>query len=203
MKIARILYPVHVLGPGERVAIWTYGCPHACRGCANPELWKPEHVKETDEKSLRGYLEQIRARGAIDGFTITGGDPFYDRESLRKLLKIAGEWTEDILVYTGYRMEELLKQRKSVNIMKDIAVLIDGPYVEEQNNGHVLKGSDNQTIYYLKDQYRERYESYIGEYEGKFPAENFPAKDGMISVGIHKPDFRKKIQGRVEGGRHE
>lgn len=203
MKIARILYPVHVLGPGERIAIWTYGCPHACRGCANPELWNPAHVKETDEQSLRAYLEQLSARGTIDGITITGGDPFYDKDSLRQLLKIVSEWTEDILVYTGYQMEELLKWQETTDIMKGITVLIDGPYVEGQNNGHVLKGSDNQTIYYLKDQYKEKYESYIGKHNGKFLVENFPAKDGMISVGIHKPDFREKIQESMEGGRHE
>ncbi|MCM1261543.1 MAG: radical SAM protein [Butyrivibrio sp.] len=203
MKIARILYPVHVLGPGERIGIWTYGCPHACKGCANPELWNPAHVKETDEQSLRAYLEQLSARGAIDGITITGGDPFYDKDSLRQLLKIVSEWTEDILVYTGYQMEELLKWQETADIMKGIAVLIDGPYVEGQNNGHVLKGSDNQTIYYLKDQYKEKYESYINKHSGKFLVENFPAKDGTISVGIHKPDFREKIQESMEGGRHE
>lgn len=203
MKIARILYPVHALGPGERVAIWTYGCPHACRGCANPELWNPICVREMEEQSLFGYLEQLRARGAIDGITITGGDPFFDMDSLQKLLKIVGEYTEDILVYTGYQIEELQKQEKAVKIMKDIAVLIDGPYIEEQNNGHVLKGSDNQTIYYLKNQYEERYETYIKKHKGKFLVENFPAKDGMISVGIHKPDFREKIQKSVTGGKHE
>lgn len=203
MKIARILYPVHALGPGERVAIWTYGCPHACRGCANPELWNPIYVREMEEQSLRSYLEQLRARGAIDGITITGGDPFFDMDSLQKLLKIVGEYTEDILVYTGYQIEELQKQEKAVKIMKDIAVLIDGPYIEERNNGHVLKGSDNQTIYYLKNQYKERYETYIKKHKGKFLVENFPAKDGMISVGIHKPDFREKIQKSVTGGKHE
>lgn len=197
------MYPVHALGPGERVAIWTYGCPHACRGCANPELWNPICVREMEEQSLFGYLEQLRARGAIDGITITGGDPFFDMDSLQKLLKIVGEYTEDILVYTGYQIEELQKQEKAVKIMKDIAVLIDGPYIEEQNNGHVLKGSDNQTIYYLKNQYEERYETYIKKHKGKFLVENFPAKDGMISVGIHKPDFREKIQKSVTGGKHE
>lgn len=203
MKIARILYPVHVLGPGERIAIWTYGCPHACTGCASPELWDVPPGKETDVRSLCTYLGRIKARGAIDGFTITGGDPFYDRDSLQTLVKTAMEYTEDILVYTGYLMEELLKEKQSADIMKDIAVLIDAPYVEGLNNGHVLKGSDNQTIYYLKDQYRKQYENYIEKYKGKFLTENFPAKAGVISVGIHKPDFRKKLREHMKGRGYE
>lgn len=39
MYIARILYPVKVLGPGERIGIWMDGCEHGCIGCSNPELW--------------------------------------------------------------------------------------------------------------------------------------------------------------------
>ena len=40
MYIARILYPVKVLGPGNRIGIWFAGCHHRCKGCSNPELWK-------------------------------------------------------------------------------------------------------------------------------------------------------------------
>ena len=203
MKIARILYPVHALGPGERVAIWTYGCKHACPGCANPELWNPLHVKETDEKSMRAYLEQLKGRGAIEGITITGGDPFQDKASLEALLNIVSEYTEDILVYTGYQWEEIQTWDNIEVVLSKIAVLIDGTYIEEQNKGHVLKGSDNQKIYYLKKQYEAVYKSYIKEHQGKYLVENFPAKDGVISVGIHKPDFKKKVDEILTGGRYE
>ena len=40
MYLARILYPVEVLGCGKRVGIWFNGCPHHCKGCSNPELWE-------------------------------------------------------------------------------------------------------------------------------------------------------------------
>lgn len=36
MYVARILYPVEVLGPGKRVGIWFSGCPSKCKGCSNP-----------------------------------------------------------------------------------------------------------------------------------------------------------------------
>lgn len=45
MNVARVLYPVEVLGPGKRAAVWLCGCPHRCTGCSNPELWemRPEY----------------------------------------------------------------------------------------------------------------------------------------------------------------
>ncbi|MBO5292999.1 MAG: 4Fe-4S cluster-binding domain-containing protein [Lachnospiraceae bacterium] len=196
MKIARILYPVHVLGPGERVAIWTYGCIHACPGCANPELWHPADAKETESGKLKQLLEQLLQRGPIDGVTITGGDPFLYPESLQEILQIAGQYTEDILVYTGYRLAEVQKLAGAQEILEQIAVLIDGTYEEKRNNGHVLKGSDNQNIYYLKKHYQAEYEAYIAEHQGKYPVENFPAKGGVISAGIHKPDFGMQFQSR-------
>lgn len=45
MYIARILYPVEVLGPGKRIGIWFCGCPRRCEGCSNPELWEFQKVK--------------------------------------------------------------------------------------------------------------------------------------------------------------
>ena len=51
MNIARILYPVEVLGPGKRIGIWVCGCNRRCKGCSNPELWdqKPEYEVTHDE----------------------------------------------------------------------------------------------------------------------------------------------------------
>ena len=193
MKIARILYPVHALGPGERVAIWTYGCNHKCPGCANPELWQGEGKVEIDSHKLKEILNGIQEKGKIEGITITGGDPFYDSEGLKELLEIANEYTEDVLLYTGYLKEELETDAVCKENMKKAAVLIDGTYMEAKNLGHVLKGSENQRIFYLKEKYREKYEQYIEENQGKYMVENFPARDGVISVGIHKPDFSEKI----------
>lgn len=202
MKIARILYPVHALGPGERVAIWTYGCNHQCPGCANPELWQSEGQKEISNVELRKLLSDIKQRGRIDGVTITGGDPFLFPESLSELLSVVKEETEDILVYTGFLREELEKDSNKLRLLEEIAVLIDGPYVESENKGHVLKGSENQRIFYRKEQYRLEYEAYIQKYQGKQLVENFPAKNGVISVGIHKPDFIHELERKV-GKRYE
>ena len=63
MNVARVLYPVRVLGPGRRVGLWLCGCQRACPGCSNPELWarRPENEVDVDEV-LRMKTEYNRGR---------------------------------------------------------------------------------------------------------------------------------------------
>lgn len=51
MYVARILYPVEVLGPGKRVGICFYGCPRKCKGCSNPRLWNFQERYKTMPKN--------------------------------------------------------------------------------------------------------------------------------------------------------
>ena len=79
-------------------------------------------------------------------------------------------------------MEEL--QDKSLD---KIAVLIDGEYIEERNNGAVLRGSDNQQIHILSENLKEKYENYLLTATNQI--QNFAMADGYVSVGIHHGDF--------------
>ena len=124
MYVSRILYPVEVLGPGRRVGIWLDGCNRKCVGCSNPELWAQDKRYLTDAPTVMRLVNTIAASNPIDGFTLTGGDPFYQPDALRELLKPLKCISQDILVYTGYLYEDLPK-----DILNDIAVLIDGPYI--------------------------------------------------------------------------
>ena len=58
MNLARIMYPVRTLGPGERIGLWLCGCSHGCKGCSNPELWQPR--KEYDI-SVENLLKLVRS----------------------------------------------------------------------------------------------------------------------------------------------
>ena len=86
MYIARMLYPVKVLGPGRRLGIWFQGCPRRCKGCSNPELWEQEPERLTSAGDVFRLTEQVRSCGRIDGFTLSGGDPFFQPDALRELL---------------------------------------------------------------------------------------------------------------------
>lgn len=182
MYIARILYPVEVLGPGKRIGIWFDGCPRRCKGCSNPELWEFEEKYHTSFDTVKRMVSEIAKDNVVDGFTLTGGDPLYQYEALRELLTFLTTISGDILVYTGYTKDEL-----SNRDLTGIAVLIDGPYLEERNNGALLRGSDNQIIHILDEDYREKYEAYLRN--SKNMIQNFASKNTVISVGIHNKGF--------------
>ena len=107
MYIARILYPVRVLGPGDRIGIWFAGCEHHCKGCSNPELWEERTEYMTSAAVIKQLVTRVSAENPVDGFTLTGGDPFFQLEALKELLPILLEFSQDILVYTGYLYEDL------------------------------------------------------------------------------------------------
>lgn len=185
MYIARILYPVKVLGPGNRVGIWFCGCSHRCKGCSNPELWEANDKYLITLNNTVKLIKSIAQKGKIDGFTLTGGDPFFQYEELTKLITELKNFSDDILVYTGYTMEEL--EGKS---LKGISVLIDGRYIEELNDNSLLKGSSNQRIHIMDSSQKEKYENYLNTFSNKI--QNFVTKDGVVSVGIHRPDFMEE-----------
>lgn len=182
MYVARVLYPVEVLGPGRRVGIWFCGCPRRCKGCSNPELWEFQERYKTTPQHIYELVLQIAKKYPIDGFTITGGDPMYQAEDLQELARLLKNISKDILVYTGYDRSEL-----SAESLSGIAVLIDGEYIESRNTNCILRGSNNQSIHILDDGFRERYNDYLSSTENQI--QNFMTSDGVVSVGIHRPNF--------------
>lgn len=185
MYIARILYPVEVLGPGKRIGIWFSGCSHECVGCSNPELWQQQEKYKISIDDVLALIHQISDTNPVDGFTITGGDPMEQSEELQHLLKMLKPISDDILVYTGFEIEELTEKQ-----LENISVLIDGKYVEELNDNSLLRGSSNQRIHILEESQKNKYEIHLNTETNKI--QNFTTNDGIVSVGIHKPDFMKE-----------
>lgn len=182
MYVARVLYPVEVLGPGRRVGIWFCGCPRRCQGCSNPELWEFQERYKTTPEEVFGLVQGIAKDSPIEGFTVTGGDPMYQPEELQRLLVLLKTISDDIIVYTGYEKKALEPWQ-----LANISVLIDGEYIEEQNDNTLLRGSSNQDIIILDEGKREKYEAWLRGAVNRI--QNFFTADGVISVGIHRPGF--------------
>lgn len=189
MYIARILYPVKVLGPGKRIGIWFDGCTHHCVGCSNPELWEKQEKYHTKIETVMNMLEGVVRNNDVDGFTLTGGDPIEQPDALRELLPEISRYTNDIILYTGYQYEEV--REKYDDILRYIAVLIDGPYIENKNREELLKGSTNQRIIILADKYKGKYNKYLEEQHSEI--QNFITPTGVISVGIHRPGYKEEL----------
>ncbi len=197
MNIARILYPVRVLGPGERIGIWVSGCKRRCYHCANPELWDKNAGKELSDIEIHALLNKIFDHHQVSGVTISGGEPFLQTKELSSLIDFLSQYTDDILIYTGYQVETLKKRKRlfseTDHIIKSAAAIIDGVYIEEKNNAHPLKGSDNQRIHYRDEETKNKYEEYINTHLGKNEIQNFASLDGTIAVGIHPKEFASQF----------
>ena len=189
MNVARILYPVQVLGPGKRVGIWVAGCSRGCEGCSNPELWEQKPEYEISVDRLAALIENLAREHEVNGFTISGGEPMNQADALVELIGRLSAISPDILVYTGFTIEALREKHDPAvdAVLRGIAVLIDGAYVEALNDNTFLRGSSNQRVIVLNQAYRENYRRYLEE--GHNQIQNFTTTDGVVSVGIHRRTF--------------
>ena len=184
MKIGRVLSPVHSLGPGNRICLWTQGCSKRCKGCISPEL-QEFCGAEIDEMTLQGLIQQLIEKNNCTGLTVSGGDPMEQSESLLALLKSVRKQFKDILVYTGFDMNEILRGcagDSGIKCLDFIDVLIDGRYIRELNTPDcVLRGSSNQKINYLNTNLKPIYEEYMKQ--GRI-VETFTHDKETIITGI-------------------
>ncbi|MEX5505035.1 4Fe-4S single cluster domain-containing protein [Pseudomonas putida] len=157
LSLSRMHFPVTTLGPGRRIGIWFQGCSIRCPGCISADTWGPGHRR----LSLEQLLEQITPwLHEAEGITISGGEPFDQFDALQSLLEGLRRLSElDILVYSGYSLEQLaepLFQTKGL-----IDALISDPYIEALGQTMALRGSDNQRLNLLTPLGRAR----LGRYE--------------------------------------
>lgn len=179
LSIARIYYPVTVLGPGKRIGIWVAGCNKNCLGCISPEL---KNEMNGRKMSTQEIIKVINLIGVIpDGITISGGEPFLHPDSLLSLVMELKKITDDILIFTGFAYEELCKDVFSLKVLENISVLIDGRYIQNLNDGIGLRGSSNQRIMCFRNA-----EKYNGLENSTRNIQSVFYGDKLLSIGIPK-----------------
>ena len=191
MLIARILSPVHSLGPGDRVCLWTQGCKKRCKGCISPEL-QPYSGNEIDEDVLAKILIQVARKNNCTGITISGGDPLEQSQALLKLLTLLRNEFDDILVYTGFELQDIQDGLVGIETKKCLDyldVLIDGKYIDELNyKDCVLRGSSNQNIHFINKGLAPIYAEYMKQ--GRI-LESFVHNQNTIVTGIFNKEEPK------------
>lgn len=88
----------------------------------------------------------------IDGVTFSGGEPFDQALGLTELAKKLVEKGLSIMSYSGYTIEEIQAvDKKKQELLKQLDILIDGPFILEKLELKDWKGSSNQRVHYLAD----------------------------------------------------
>ena len=191
MFIDQVIYPIEALGPGKRIGIWVVGCTRACFGCSNPELWSTEGKIQVPVYALLHSIGMICKENQVDGFTITGGEPMLQAKELDELVLGLKQISPDILIFSGFTYEELANNKETASVLEKVAVLVDGPYIDEKNEQLILRGSSNQRILLLDPKLEHRYVQYLNRDHSEIQNLHFP--DMTISVGIHSSGFEKDI----------
>ena len=152
VNVAGIVRESIVDGPGFRFVIFCQGCPHGCKACHNPDThaFKENKLIVVDE-----LFKSIMKPRLGKGVTFSGGEPFCQAAPFAKLgekLKAAGI---DILIFTGYEYEELIKMAKYnesiMRLIKTADYIVDGKYKEELRDLSLkFRGSSNQRIIDVK-----------------------------------------------------
>lgn len=137
-----------VNGEGLRVTLFVTGCAHACPGCYNSSTW--------NRLSGQAFTEEVRDRvldlcADHDGLSLSGGDPLLpaNREAVTDLCRRFKQRypDKDIWMWTGYLYEEV----RDLPVLRDVDVLIDGPYRQELPTTQPWRGSDNQRLIRLAE----------------------------------------------------
>lgn len=149
IRIAGIVDDSIVDGEGVRLTVFTQGCPHHCHGCHNPQTWNLTGGHEIDTEEI---VQKLKANPLLSGITFSGGEPFLQPAPLAEIARAAHKLGLDVWSYTGFTLEELKKRTDAQQLLNEVDVLVDGPYVEALRDLTLrFRGSSNQRIIDLKE----------------------------------------------------
>lgn len=148
IRVSGIMEESIVDGPGIRYVIFTQGCPHLCEGCHNPETHGFDGGYLLDTRTI---ISQFKENPLLSGMTFSGGEPFMQPEPLCDIAQQVKELGKNIVVYSGYTFEQLLKlaeQNRHIGRLLSLTdLLIDGPYIDEEKDLELqYRGSANQRV---------------------------------------------------------
>lgn len=136
---------------GVSTSLWFNHCPHRCVGCWNAETWdKDESLEKSNQEVIEEVLIALDEFGMSKDLTLLGGDPLSpfnvkDVKEILEAIKAVRPQTR-VLCWTGYRWENLVRNKILGQALPYIDILIDGKYEQGLHvDGHKF-GSSNQLV---------------------------------------------------------
>ena len=195
LRIARFTLACSVLGPGLRGVLWTMGCRRHCPGCVSPEMQPFQGGEEVKTEEL---AEKFLANPDIEGLTFSGGEPMEQAAALNELISILRKKRDlSFFCFTGFLYEELLEHGTAdqKELLNQLDILVDGPFVQEQYANLLWRGSANQRVHFLTDRYSE-WKTRLSEpaqgLEFEFDSAGVPQWMGIPPLGF-RDEFQRKM----------
>lgn len=152
IRLAGVVRESIVDGPGLRFTVFCQGCPHGCEGCHNPATHDFEGGYDCEISKIIAAVDE---NPLLDGVTFSGGEPMCQPEAFTVLAEELKKRNLNIMVYTGYTYEELLRlaeTRPAVGKLLELTdYLVDGRFILAQRDLTLpFRGSTNQRILDMK-----------------------------------------------------
>jgi anaerobic ribonucleoside-triphosphate reductase activating protein len=138
-------------GPGLRAVVWVQGCTLGCPGCFNPETHANGAGMTWAVDDLAAHLISLPG---IEGVTLSGGEPLQQRPAVEAFMHaIKAASTLSILLFTGFRWDEIQRMPQADRLLAPVDVLLAGRYDATQRVADRLIGSANKTLHFLSPRY--------------------------------------------------
>ena len=192
------------LGYGRRLGLWVQGCGIRCKGCVSRDTWDAGGGWDVEPAQVVAWCDARRAQ-AIDGITISGGEPFEQPGALAALLVSLHAWRGgldrpfDILCYSGLSRRRI--ERRHPDILALLDVLIPEPYSDgraaaDRAPPGPWRGSGNQPLVPLTPLGRTRYDG--GNDAGGAPRIQVSIDRGAAwFIGIPRPGDMDRLEARA------
>lgn len=164
IRINKAHFPVTVLGPGRRLGIWLQGCSIRCPGCLSRDTWAPHGGSAMAVDALLDWCRATCGE-ALDGVTLSGGEPFDQAPALAALLDGLDAWRAesgkefDLLCYSGHPLRTL--QKRFPELLARLDAVIAEPFVDGLAQTRLWRGSGNQSLQPLSPLGHARYAPYL------------------------------------------
>ena len=205
LRVNKAHFPVTTLGYGRRLGLWVQGCSIGCKDCVSQDTWDAHGGWTVDVAQVLDWCDARRGE-AIDGITVSGGEPFEQPQGLATLLEALDRWRRgidapfDMLCYSGMPLQRL--ERRHPEILDRLDALIPEPYVHLRARKATStvgrwRGSDNQPIVPLSALGQERYGA-ASEDDPQAPRLQVSVERGAVwFIGIPQPGDMARLQQRV------
>jgi anaerobic ribonucleoside-triphosphate reductase activating protein len=153
LNVAHVADSMWSAGPGLMLTIWVQGCNRRCPGCINPDFLD---LRERHLIPPERLLERLRSEH--DGVCFSGGEPFLQAKALAELARFVRETDRTVVSYSGFLREELESDAVAgaSELLSQLDVLIDGPFMPELAAPLPWRGSNNQRVHFLTSRHTAR-----------------------------------------------
>lgn len=196
LHLARRSNRCTVLGPGVRAVLWVQGCPLRCPGCVAPETLPFAGGEVVPVSRL---AEEIFALREIEGLTFSGGEPMSQAAALTKLVHSVRACCDlSVVCYTGFPLPHLRRNGTPAQqeLIQQLDILIDGPYLRQRHTTLRWRGSDNQQVHFLSPRYRHL--AQMVQEQGSWIEFELDEQDTLHWMGIPPLGFRAVFEEQLD-----